>query len=602
MDLRFGGLLVYGWDMRLGLTSTLVLALAAMGFCRVDYRVKVVEGATAIDVEMVIPSDGKPVVVQIPNWAPGSYRLVESFKSVNEVTALRASRKVVVNRLDDNSWEISGGMSGDIVLRYQRAMGSAIGNRLHMTGPANLMYVKGRVKEDCTLKFDLPAGWRSTCGLEVKGDGYVAPDYDVLIDNPVTIGVFESDFYELKGVKHEIAYYGGDVSQVNRAAVIDYCKKITLLQDDFWSGLPFKKYVWHFTVMNAADGGWGLEHLSSTTIGLASGLGQGTVGVMNHEYFHAWNVKRIRSKALGPFDYLVLPKTGALWMLEGVTDYYAHLLLYRYQVYNEDYMKSRIIRNVRTTRANPERMKVSPYDSSYRVGEAANGRGNSAGFGVNYYNTGWVVGLCLDIELRDATDGKYSFDDVLYQLWEECQDDKPGFEEHRIREIMVEMGGERMGVAYDTWVMKPGELPVEKQLEKIGYRFIETETTFADLGFPVSWGTDGRLLVSRGTRDQEWRTNDEIVEMNGLAKGADAHATEHVWEDWREMMKPGATLKLKVKRGEEILERTVAVKEGKTVDTVIEEMKDASARVKALREGWFRGPKNGGKPVVVPEG
>lgn len=574
--------------------------MAGIGMARIDYRIQVREGANHLDVEMVIPSDGSAVVVQVPNWAPGSYRLVDSFKSIEGVEGLRANQKAAITRLDDNSWEVAAGAKGNVVVRYKRVLGSPLSDRYHMTGPANYLYVKGRIEEDCKVRFDLPESWRATCGLEEEGAAFAAPSYDVLADNPVTIGVFESDFYELGGVKHEIAYYGGDVGLVDRGAVIEYCKKITLLQEDFWGGLPFEKYVWHFTVMNTRDGGWGLEHLSSTTIGLAAGVGKGTVSVMNHEYFHAWNVKRIRSKVLGPFNYLELPKTGALWMLEGVTDYYANLLLYRYGVFDEEYMKSEIIGNVRTTRANPLRMEISPYDSSYRVGEASNGRGNSAGFGVNYYNTGWVVGLCLDLELREITGGNYSLDDLMYRLWEQCKDDQSGFEEHDMRKHLVEMGGEAMGAAYDKWVMKPGELPVEAQLAKIGYDFKTKENMFDDLGFGYIFGVDNRLVVTRGSRDRNYLTNDEIVEINGVKKGVDTASVEKVWEQWRGMIKPGANLKLVLERGSERLEREVDVKVGKSTTFEIVELSDASAAMQSLRDGWFRGPRGGGKPVVIP--
>ena len=576
--------------MRGLVTTGIVLALAASAFARIDYTIRIAEGTDAMSVEMVIPSDGKAVQVQMPNWAPGSYRLVDNFKFIDDVSAMRASRRVSVNRVDDNTWEIGPGSSGDIVLKYQRKTGP-ITNRMHITGPAYYLYVKDRIAEDCTVNYEMPEKWRATCGLEEKDGKFVAPTYDVLADNPVTVGIFESDFYETNGIKYEIAYFGGDVSTVDRATVVDYCKRVSDSLADFWSGVPFKKYVWHFTVMPGNDGGWGLEHLSSTTMGIARGVGPGTVSVIAHEHFHAWNVKRIRSKVLGPFNYLELPKTGALWLLEGVTDYYADLLLYRYDIFDEEYMRGNVVTNVRTTRANPQRFEVSPYDSSYRVSEAANGRGNSAGFGVNYYNTGWLVGLCLDTEIRDLTGGRKSLDDVMYKLFAMTKDDQPGFEEDDVRKVLIEVGGAAMGPFYDKVVMTAGELPVEAQLAKLGYKFETKTETFVDLGFSYVWGQDDRLAVPRRSRDGQYLANDEIVEINGIKKPTDSTKTKEVWDQWKKLMVKGAKLKIVLERGEERLEREVEVKEGTTTNYVLTDMDGVSDGMKSLRKGWYQGAR-----------
>jgi predicted metalloprotease with PDZ domain len=576
--------------MRAVLSSILLASIASTALARIDYTVRAVPGSDHLEFEMVIPSDGKALDVQIPNWAPGSYRLANNRQFIKDVTAVRASREVAVTQNEDGSWSVSPGSSGDVTVRYSRTTGP-LTDRMHITGPAYYLYVKNRIQEDCTIQFQLPEKWRATCGLNEKGGRFVAPSYDVLADNPVTVGDFVSDYYEVEGVKHEIAYFGGDVTKVDRKKVIDYCTKITKAESAFWGGLPFEKYVWHFTVMNGADGGWGLEHLSSTTIGLAQGVGEGTVSVLCHELFHAWNVKRIRSHVLGPFDYTVLPKTGALWLLEGVTDYYADLLLYRSNIFDEEYFKRNIVSNVRSTRANAQRFVVSPYDSSYRVGEAANGQGNSAGYGVNYYNTGWLVGLCLDLEIREKTGGEKSLDDVMYALYELCKDGKPGFAEGDIRKQLVKIGGPTLGDSYDNWVMKPGELPVEAQLTKIGFELETKSETFADTGFLKVWGQDNRLVIPRPTSNREYLANDEIVEINGIKKGEDNESTKVVWEQWKKLMVPGAKLKIVILRGEERIEKEIEVKEGTSTSLSVKEMDNVTEKMKAMRKGWHVGNK-----------
>lgn len=570
--------------MKALLAVGLALGSLSSAWAEIAYTISMESGGAGLKMEMVIPSKGEAVQLQIPNWAPGSYRLTQNFRRISEVTAVRAGRSAEVTRKDDNTWEVAGGSQGDIRLTYQIASGP-VTPKMHLTGPANYLYVKNRLGEACTLNLKMPEGWRATCGLQEKGKGFIAPDYDTLADNPLTVGIFESDYYTYKGVKHEIAYYGGDVATVDRKAVIDYCQKVTDSQSRFWNGLPFKKYVWHFTVMPGADGGWGLEHLSSTTMGIARGLGQGTVSVMSHEYFHAWNVKRIRSSVLGPFDYLVLPKTGAIWLLEGVTDYYADLLLYRYGIFDEEYFMRNIVTNTNTTRANPERFNVSPYDSSYRVGEAANGQGNSAGFGVNYYNTGWLLGLVFDAELRHVTGGKKSLDDLMYLLYEQCKDGKPGFQEGDIRKHLVTLGGTRLGEVYDEWVMKPGELPVEQQIAKIGYEMSKTQTYFDDPGFQFGAGRTGNVTVTRDAAELGLVRGDEIVSVNGVAKAGDPAETAKVLASWREMMKAGATVEVILMRGEEKITKSITVKQGSRDVLSVTIQKAANPATVTLRKG-----------------
>lgn len=571
--------------MKVLLTTGFLLSSLGMAFADIAYTVTMEEGGNGIKIDMVIPSQGEAVQLQIPNWAPGSYRLTENYKRIADVTAVRGGRAAEIVRKDNNTWEVSSGGRGDIRLSYRVASGP-VTTRSHLTGPANYLYVKDRLKEACTLNFKLPSAWRATCGLEEKNKGFVAPDYDTLADNPVTVGVFESDYYTYNGVKHEIAYYGGDVSTVDRKVVLEYCQKVTDAESRFWGGLPFKKYIWHFTVMPSADGGWGLEHLSSTTMGIARGVGQGTVSVMAHEYFHAWNVKRIRSSVLGPFNYLELPKTGALWLLEGVTDYYADMLLYRYGIFDEAYFLRNIVSNTRTTRANAERMNVSPYDSSYRVGEAANGQGNSSGFGVNYYNTGWLVGLVLDIEIRTKTNGKKSLDDVMHALYEQCKDGKGGFQEGDIRKHLIAVGGPDMGQVYDEWVMKPGELPVESQLMKFGYEMKTTQEPYDDPGFQFFPGRTGTVTVSRDADELGLKRGDEILSVNGVAKATDPAEARNVMTSWQGLMKAGATVEVEFQRGEEKFTKSITVKQAHRDLLTVEPLASADSNLKNLRKGW----------------
>jgi predicted metalloprotease with PDZ domain len=564
-----------------------VLAPAARA--EIDYRVTPQPEAKSLRVQVTVPSQGSRVQVQIPNWAPGSYSLANYRDQIKEMKATGPDgTELRVERTDPNTWTVDAApaqvtFAYNVPFQVNRDVG-------HYSGPGVYVYVVGRIREACRLTLDLPEAWRSASGLDEAGpNAYFAPNYDVLADNPVTVGKFESDSYTAMGVPHTIVYYAGDPGALDREAVVKTCRFISESQGSFFGGLPFSKYVWHFNVMEAADGGWGLEHLSSTTIGLAAGLGPGTVSVCSHEYFHAWNVKRIRSRVLGPFDYQVLPKTGALWWLEGVTDYYANVFLHRYGWFDTDYFHQALLRNLDRTRSNQRRFEVSPYDASLRVGEANNGRGNSNGFGVSYYNTGWLVGMCLDIELRSATAGQRSLDDVVLKLWEMCKDDQPGFEEGAIRDILVDLGGDRLGEKYDEWVMKPGELPVEDQLAKVGLKIESTDVSFMDMGVvPQMAPKDGGVRVRQALRMARdvLQPRDVITAIDGTA--LDTSSFGKLAADWDEKLaalKPSSDVELTVLRGEETLKVKVQVGEGRRKARRI--VPNGDTAKDELRKQWY---------------
>jgi hypothetical protein len=152
------------------------------------------------------------------------------------------------------------------------------------------------------------------------------------------------------------------------------------------------------------------------------------------------------------------------------------------QTSQDDYFAD-VAGNVQRQRSQPERLQVSPYDTSYRVDETNNGRGNSDGFGLSYYDDGFVVGLCLDLELLAKTQGKKSLDDVEHALWRLCQNGRPGFEEGEIRTQLVAIGGDSFGPLYDKIVMQPGELPVEAALARVGLELSTQSMTRSDVGF-----------------------------------------------------------------------------------------------------------------------
>lgn len=580
--------------MKLG-KALLLAAFLLQSFwawAEISYRVTPDTTRNVLTVEIAIPAQGAPLSLQMPNWAPGSYVLVDNFRRIQNLKAFSGTGEALeLAHPNDYTWTINAAPQGMVRVTYE-VPAVPVDGAIQYSGPSTYMYVVDRKNEPCKLEVVIPADWKIACGLDEDGgrSKFKAPDYDTLADNPVSMGDLLIDTYTVRGKPHYIVMRGAAKKDVDRAYLLKVSKHISESQTDFFGNIPYNKYVWHFSVSDSADGGGGLEHLSSTQIGLASGVGPRNVKVNSHEFFHLWNVKRIRSKVLGPFDYTQLPKTGALWWLEGTTDYYANLLLLRYGWFSENEFQKVIISNVNAIRNNPARLEISPYDSSYRVGEAANGRGNSNGYRISYYNLGFLAGLCLDTELRFRTNGRRSLDDVVRALYQQCKDGEPGFEEDGIRAQLVRFGGQSMGDFYDRVVMKAGEMPLEEELAKMGLKLAQGTEAYADHG--ISWSPSkadkgARVRTATGPAQGNLMSDDLILSINGqsTALGLNRDISKTMQSEL-EKAKAGQPIPLHIKRGDQ--EMDVSVTPVSATRTVWQITALPSDRDKdRLRMGWY---------------
>lgn len=563
--------------------------LAGLASADINYTVSIRTGeAAALHVKMVIPNTPLGAIVQIPNWAPGSYRLVDNFKNVKSFKATGADGKDLAVSNTAHTWTVQP--STTTTVEYDMPL-TVLDGSVHWSGPSTYMYVVDRKSERCTLKVETPDNGAAYTGLAGVGNQFSAPDYDVLADNPVSTGDLRVLSYVSRGKTHFIVMRGKAKADVNGDYLIKACKHVSDAQSMFFGNeLPFSHYIWHFNVNDSPDGAGGLEHLNSTQISLASGVGPRVVSVLSHEYFHLWNVKRIRSNVLGPFDYTQLPKTGALWWLEGVTDYYAHLFLYRYGWWGRDAYYKDIIDNLNSVANNPAHLEVSPHDASYRVGEAANGRGNSQGYRISYYPYGWISGLVLDIELRSRTNSKYSLDDVEKALWEMCRDDQPGFREDEIRTQLVRFGGYEMGLFYDDVIRKSGPLRVETQLGKLGLRIVEKDEQFANFGFGGQVTADVGYVVNfaDGAAKDKLLPRDVIVKFGDVEAKGTRRAIQTAATDFVTKGKVGTVAKLTVIRAGQTMEVELTPIAGIRKVKSIEEMTNATPAQIALRNDFLR--------------
>ncbi|HVT14225.1 MAG TPA: PDZ domain-containing protein [Fimbriimonadaceae bacterium] len=575
------------------------LSQFAVAWADIDYRVAIpqADGQQRMQVTLRIPVESAVTQLQIPSWGPGSYDypFTPFWKNVDDVKATVDGKDVDPIKPNDYTWTLS--TPGARVVTFSYTVPVSISEETgHYRGPSSYVYVVDRKEEKCDLTIDLPSGWNIATGLDGAKGHFTAPTYDVLADNPVTFGKYRELHYVVDGRPHILAMYGPARNDVDTNKLLKACSFISAAENDFFGNHPpYTHYVWHFNVGNRPDGGGGLEHLASTEITLANGLGPGIIGVNAHEFFHLWNVKRIRARVLGPFDYTKLPETGALWWLEGITEYYAHQLMTRYGYWNDKKWYATICTNVGRVRSNPSRLEVGPYEASFRVKDANNGQGNSNGYKISYYDLGVVAGVCLDIEILSQTKGKHSLDDVEHALWDMCKNSQPGFAEDEIRKQCVHFGGPALGEMYDRIIMHGGEMPVEAQLAKVGLTMATTDKEFTDFGATFGRGQGGLsiALVTAAGRGKLER-GDVVLSINGTDVSTPAAAAAAVAK-----IKPGDAVAFKVKRGDQTMDVSVTAASLSRPSLEIAEDPNATADQKALREIWLYRGKKGWKPPVV---
>lgn len=419
----------------------------------------------------------------LPAWIPGSYMVREFARHIVRIRASCADHAVTLTKLDKHSWRAAPCM-GPLTVWYEvyawdLSVRAAHFDTTHafFNGSSVFLAVEGQTHRPHRVELLRPSGesyrdWRVVTALpEARGKGgarrygfgvYEAPDYDALIDHPVEMGTFALAHFEACGVMHDVAITG-QVPNLDRERLVadlqPICEaQIRLFEPDS-AQAPMARYV--FMTMVTSDGYGGLEHRASTALICARGdlpvKGQAEMsegyrsylGLCSHEYFHTWNVKRIKPAVFAPYDLRRENYTRLLWLFEGFTSYYDDLILVRSgRITSQDYL-ALVEKNLNAVLRGSGRHKQSVADSSfdawtkyYRQDE------NAPNAIVSYYAKGALVALGLDLKLRAVSRGKCSLDEVMRLLWQRygrgwytpagaCQ----GVPEEALQAVLVEVGG-----------------------------------------------------------------------------------------------------------------------------------------------------------------
>lgn len=558
-----------------------------------------------LEVDATLPASG-PLELMMAVWTPGSYLVREYAQHVEGVTASGPSGPLPIRKTAKNRWLVEPGDAASVAFSYR-----VYARRLSVQGnfvDADMAVLNG------APTFIVPVGvgavdvlvepaWPGVAtALPPHPDGdphhFRAPDLDALIDTPVVMGTLQRHAFAVHGVPHELVNLGGDGRWDQERSARDVAR-IVETQIAFWGAIPYDRYLF----LNAiAEAGGGLEHEHSTlmiTSRWATGsvdAYRGWLGLVSHEFFHTWNVKRLRPVGLGPFDYEREVHTPSLWVAEGLTSYYDDLLLRRAGLVDDKGYLKLLSKQIRSVEETPGRevqaLSEASFDAWIKFYRKDENRPNTT---ISYYRKGAVVGWLLDAEIRRASDGARTLDGVLRALWAER--DEP-YTPERFRAVASEVAGTDLGPWLAHAVDGTGALDFEPALAWFGLRFAEQEEPSGDdpLGtdpepgwLGLHTGHDGGRLVVRQVRrgtpgyDAGVNVGDELVALDGFRIGPRS------WDELRAQVPPGSSAELLVSRRGRL--RTLAVELGAEPDASwsLEVDPDAEPAAKARRERWLGG-------------
>jgi predicted metalloprotease with PDZ domain len=529
-----------------------------------------------VSVEAEVPTDGRPAIeLMMAVWTPGSYLVREFARHVENLTARTPDGDPLeVEKTQKNRWRVSTGGAGRVVVSYQ-VYGREMSVRTNWVeadfailngAPTFLTLADDDTPRPHDVTLEMPSHWyRSMTGLAPRLDrgphAYRASDFDTLVDSPIVAGdpaVYE---FVVADTPHVLVNLGESGVWPGPESAQDV-QTITEEVYRLWGEMPYERYLFLNMITEA---GGGLEHRNSTLLMTSRWATSSRpsylrwLGLVSHELFHAWNVKRLRPVELGPFDYEREVHTESLWVVEGVTSYYDDLLVHRAGLSTRDEYLESLSDQIGTLQRTPGRevqpVALASWDAwikYYRADE------NSPNTSISYYTKGAVIAFLLDMRLRAATDGARTMDDLMRTAYARFGGER-GYTPDEFRDVASELAGVDLSGWFEHALDTTGELDYDEALGWIGLEFDGPETD-EDRGWVglVTRPSGGRLLVGqvrRGTpaRDAGFNVDDEIIAIG------DHRVLPQQWDERVATAAPGTELSVLVSRRGTLLRLPVRV-------------------------------------------
>lgn len=565
---------------------------------RIDYTVSIasVEGQL-FHVTTEVKNISEPrLELSLPTWTPGWYTVENYFKNVLrfKVTDAKGNR-IQPEMIRKQTWrvETKGLDSIRIEFDYKAtvlALNQAkITNEFaFFTGTELFLEAARHRTSPSSVRFELPPDWKIVSALKETLDPmtFTAPDYDTLVDAPTEMGKFDLTQFQVEGKPHYlITTPAGALAKDKADTFAEMLAKVAHAQSSIFDGLPYEKYVYfYFFARPESNAGGALEHLNSHVSFAFSPNPEFMIGTASHEYFHLWNVKRIRPAEMWPYDYSREDETPLLWVSEGFTNYYGGIALYRAGLRNRQQFVQSVEGAINGVESNEARGYISPADSSVSTWV---GYDTPVAFGISYYTQGQNLGALLDLSILHDTNGASGLDDVMRSLYRDFYQKGKGFTTEDMIGIVNRLTKRDYHDFYRKYVSGVEVPPYAAILGYAGYQAQTTSRRSPTIGAVLERSNEGvriaRVTAGGQAAKAGLRVGDIVLSADGMDLRKDPQALIAKLGE-----KIGQAAKLSIKRGVQDITSDVEVGTRSDASYKVSELPNPSPDQIKIREAWLK--------------
>ncbi|GAC1663079.1 MAG: PDZ domain-containing protein [Candidatus Acidiferrum sp.] len=548
-------------------------------------------------ITMEIPDVSREVIVQLPAWN-ALYQIRDFSSHLREVQAFAENKTAPVEKLDKQTWKVFG--SGTVTLRYSAfwdepgPFNTQLNGEHAFFNPAMILfYIPARREEAVQLSVtDAADGWRAASSslVPARDSGsnpqfyFDGASYDSLADAPVELSKF--DEFLLPGISPPVRVVIHGESW-KKSEVQEQLKRICQYEIKLMEGAPYRGYTFIFHIGHAATGGvGGMEHADSTAIYVPSDTYLANVSA--HEFFHLWNVKRIRPASLEPVDYTREQYSRALWFSEGVTNTYSSYTLVRTGIWKKQEFYDDLSGQISEVESRPAEQWQSAEQSSLDAWLEKYALYNSSQESISYYTKGQVLGVLLDLAIRERTDNARSLDDVLREMNTQfARQGKSYRDSLDVRLTAEKIAGGSFEEFFRKYVSGTEPLPYAELFAPAGLELRHVETKRTVLGFAAQRDANGILSIQSVDAENtaakaKLRSGDEILSWDG---GEPPKKTER----WAAQRKAGEIVELRIRREGKEAVVEIPLGEAKEIYYQVAESSHVGEKTKRIREGMLHG-------------
>jgi predicted metalloprotease with PDZ domain len=552
-----------------------------------------------VEVHLALPEGSAHRELQLPVWN-ALYQIRDFSQYVNWIHAKdRTGRALSVRQLNPSCWEVMGAEGGALVeyevfLNLSGPFGAELNARHAFLNLAEvLMYPVGARDGPMRLRFaTIPQDWHVASPLDSSPDGgFTAANYDRLVDSPVEIGAFQESDFEQGGAHYRVIV-DAEAGDYDMAKITVMLQKIVASATSWMEDRPFDQYMFLYHFPRGPSGG-GMEHAYSTAIEIsADALNRSPdalASITTHEFFHLWNVKRIRPQGLDPVDYTKENYTHALWFSEGCTSTAADFIELRSGLTNERQFETQLAAGITELERRPAHLWQSAEESSLDAWLEDDAYYRQPERSISYYNKGELLGVILDLVLRDTSQGKSSLREMFQWMnGNYAKQEKPFPESDGILTAAEAVSHADLKSFFEKYVKGTEEIPWNDFFRGVGLKLAAATDTVPDAGFAASRDFDGPMTVAEITPGSEaeragLHVGDVILEINGKTVGEES-------ADSLVGLTVGDTLAVKV-RGPRGGEREMKWKMGSHAQITyqLKDLESVSPQQRIRRAAWLKG-------------